>query len=80
MTDDDCMRDFQANRDYCDPSKLLLETIANALFGRYDLAPQLATVSNRWRKSEVQRLDQIHSDSDEIVQFELIFLLRISHS
>jgi hypothetical protein len=35
----------QANRDYGVRSELVPDTIANALFGRYDLAPQLATVS-----------------------------------
>jgi hypothetical protein len=40
-----CMRDFQANCDCGVPSERIPDTIANALIGRYDLAPQLATVS-----------------------------------
>jgi hypothetical protein len=39
------MCDFQVNCDCGVPSDRIPDTIANALVGRYDLAPQLATVS-----------------------------------
>jgi hypothetical protein len=40
-----CSHDFQANRESGVKKRIIPDTIANALFGRYDLAPQLRAVS-----------------------------------